>query len=183
LIDADGKPEQVAWTATGAANGLLVLDRNHNGAIDDGSELFSDVAPQPTSQHPNGFLALAEFDKVDNGGNSNGFLDPGDSIYQELRIWIDQNHDGIAQAKELIPLADAGVTDIALEYREASRIDQYGNKFRYRAKINSLAGNKPKIAVWAYDVLLTFQVIPAPASNTVVSDRVLVPSAPPSDRR
>jgi hypothetical protein len=54
-LDADGVLDSIAWTERDAADGFLVLDRNHNGKIDDGTELFGDATPQPKSPHPNGF--------------------------------------------------------------------------------------------------------------------------------
>jgi hypothetical protein len=133
----------------------LALDRNGNGVIDDGTELFGNFTPQTKSPSPNGFLALAEFDKPENGGNGDGILDENDAVYSHLLLWIDENHDGVSQSSELHPLLTMGIYSFNLNYRESRRTDEFGNLFRYRAKLNvSDKSDQTKTGVMAYDVFL-----------------------------
>lgn len=100
---------RIAWTSASYSNAWLVLDRNGNGKIDDLTELFGNATPQAASATPNGYLALAVFDQKPNGGNGNGMIDPGDSVFNRLRLWVDKNHDGVSQVGELFPLIVGGV--------------------------------------------------------------------------
>ncbi len=103
-------------TATGwikADDGILVLDRNGNGTIDSGRELFGDNTLLTTGAYAglhaaNGFQALADLDT-----NADKKVDSADAAYAQLRVWQDTNQDGISQAGELKTLSQLGIASIS----------------------------------------------------------------------
>jgi len=95
-LDADGSSEQIA--RLGAGSGFLALDRNEDGAVNNGRELFG-----PTTG--NGFAELSAYDD-----DRNGFIDEDDAIYDKLRIWL---RDG-SGAQKLVGLGQMGVGAIYL---------------------------------------------------------------------
>lgn len=96
-LDCDGEKEEISELASG--NGYLALDRNNDGVIGDGSELFG-------TKSGNGFADLAEYDK-----DGNGWIDENDEIFSKLKVWTkDENGKDI-----LLSLSDANVGAICLK--------------------------------------------------------------------
>lgn len=143
---------KVSWTAEGSDDAWLVLDRNGNGTIDSGEEQFGNATLQPWSMEKNGFKALTQYDHVFNGGQEDGVIDGRDAVFAQLRLWCDRNHNGISEPDELSDLRSAGVFGIDLNYKDWKRVDEFGNAFRYRAKV--LDGSGHSLGKWAFDVFL-----------------------------
>lgn len=95
-LDADGKQDAIAMLARGSA--YLALDKNGNGRIDDGRELFGAITGD-------GFAELAAYDS-----DGNGFIDSADPVFKDLRLWIPDSKGG----GQLLSLEDAGIGALGL---------------------------------------------------------------------
>ena len=152
-LDADGAPELVSWTQASSEDAFLALDRNANGRIDDGSELFGNHTPAyPTGARittANGFEALRFLETSAYGRSErNQIVNASDGFFARLLLWTDRNHNGISEPDELRSVADAGVHEISTDYKEARRRDGFGNEFRQRAKVSWNNGEAFVYDVW-----------------------------------
>lgn len=130
-IDADGMADAIGWTELGESDAFLVWDRNANGLIDDGSELFGTATSlSGGGRAANGFAALADLDS-----NGDGLIDHRDEGYARLQLWIDENHNGISERPELKNLSDVGLTTLYLGDEMIGRRDRQGNLFRFKGTV------------------------------------------------
>jgi hypothetical protein len=98
-------------------DGLLAIDHDGNGRIDNGTELLGDMSWTADGlTERNGLLSLARYDRFDLGGNGDGLIDARDAVFGALRVWRDRNLDGRTDAGELATMTDAGVESVALDY-------------------------------------------------------------------
>jgi hypothetical protein len=121
-----GAAVKTGWLTGGDA--FLAMDRNGNGTIDGGAELFGE---QVGVWH-DGFAALAELDRPELGGNADGVIDAKDAWFGRLVVWTDANRDGASTPDELRSLASVGVTSLSLGYEKSDALDAAGNALRLR---------------------------------------------------
>ena len=121
-LDNNGFAEKTSWV--GAREGLLAYDKNGDGIINGGNELFGyrTLMKDGKTLASSGFMALAEYDN-----NKDGKIDSNDIIYALLRIWQDSDGDGIASAGELKQLVDLGIVSIGLSYNNTGVTDGANN--------------------------------------------------------
>ena len=137
-----GHAAATGWVAP--ADGLLVLDRNHNGVIDDGGELFGSGTLLSDGSHAaDGFAALALLD-----GNGDSVIDSRDAIFTSLAVWVDANSDGLSQAAELKQLDALGISALRLSATTTLSLDN-GNVIGLTSSYDSTDGASHELVdVW-----------------------------------
>jgi hypothetical protein len=139
-LDVDGVPELTAWTRRDSDDAFLAMDRNRNGLIDNGTELFGNHTPAYADRTEvttlNGFEALAFLQGSAYGPSRlDHQIDRADAAFAQLLLWRDANHNGLSEPDELTPLGAAGVRAISTTYKETKRVDRFGNEFRQKGRI------------------------------------------------
>ena len=122
-LDVNGFAEHVSWV--GGGDGILVMDRNGDGIINDGRELFGDQTILSNgTKAANGFMALADLDET-----GDGVIDANDEAYGNLRMWADFDEDGSIAADEFRTLGELGIISINLSVIFDGAVDEFGNSF------------------------------------------------------
>jgi hypothetical protein len=103
-IDGDGRRDRVGWASGG--DGFLVIDRNGDGLITDGSELTFGAE---NADARNALEALAALDN-----NNDRKIDASDARFGELKVWVDANRNGTTDAGEMKSLTELGIESISL---------------------------------------------------------------------
>ncbi|MEW6236594.1 MAG: hypothetical protein AB1656_14515 [Candidatus Omnitrophota bacterium] len=139
-IAGTGQASQTAFVASGDA--FLAIDRNRNGRIDNGKELFGD---QNGAQ--DGFEELRKLDE-----NQDGVIDVNDAAYNNLLLYNDINRDGVSQFNELRSLVEANIQSISLNDRSVDETISGGNRLVKTASFTRNDGSKGMVG----DVLLNY---------------------------
>jgi len=157
-LDADGVAERVSWTDPASDDAWLAMDRNRNGRIDDGRELFGNQTPAYPDQQmllsAHGFDALKFLEGPDFGrSDGNTLIEPRDSVFSGLLLWHDRNHNGISEPNELQSAAQAGLAAISTDSELSKLRDRHGNEFRQKGRLWWNVGNR-LVEDIVYDVWL-----------------------------
>jgi RHS repeat-associated protein len=142
-LDADQFAEQTGWVK--GDDGLLALDKNNNGFIDDTTELFGNGTTD-------GFLILKQLDS-----NNDNIINASDAQFANLRIWKDANEDGFTNTGELRSLTDWGIQSINLNYQTANYTLE-GNRISSTSTYTRTDGTTRQIvdAWFTFDQLNTY---------------------------
>lgn len=160
-MNADGVNEQIDWVAS--SEGFLAFDRNGNGRIDDGSELFGDATPIGLDRErtDNGFKALASFD-----ANNDGLINGKDAKFSKLLVWKDLNHNGKSEAEELSNITEHGIVSLKLQYQnlDSDRHLYYGGRSRIK-QISTFKSSKFAHPLLVADIYFDHHPIKSPTRH------------------
>lgn len=134
--DNDGIRTATGWVKSD--DGFLVVDRNGDGIINDGSELFGDGTLLSNGKFAkNGYEALAEFDS-----NDDGIIDDKDINFNQLKVWRDLNQDGKTDQNEIFSLDQLGIKSLSLNYTNANKTYDNGNILAELGSYETVDGKK-----------------------------------------
>jgi len=128
-VNNDGLFEHLQWVRPGGDEAFLVLDRNGNGLVDNGGELFGVGTPMffEGRNAPNGFVGLSQYDSTPLGGNDDGYISSDDSIWPNLYLWLDGNADGVSTSDEMFKPDNVGMTSFETIPKLRRQYDSAGN--------------------------------------------------------
>jgi hypothetical protein len=143
-FDLLGTGTTAKWGWATGGDGLLVRDRNHDGVINNGTELYGAATQRADGTRAgNGYAAMALEDS-----NHDGKLNARDAHWKELQLWVDANHDGKTDAGELHGLAEFGIVELDITAKVGTDI-QNGNLIGLVSSYTKDDGSQHAVAdVW-----------------------------------
>ncbi|NQY74139.1 MAG: LysM peptidoglycan-binding domain-containing protein, partial [Candidatus Margulisbacteria bacterium] len=135
-VDNDGYAENTGWVS--AEDGIIVHDKNQDGVINDISETLSEYY---TENVIDGLEALQTLDS-----NKDGLFNKFDDVWSDLKVWQDQNLDGISQSEEMKTLDESGIASISLDRQESDRERLEGNPVLSRSSMRMTDGTEREVA-------------------------------------
>jgi hypothetical protein len=164
-ILATGNKINTGWVSS--EDGLLVFDRNNDGLINDGSELFGSATVLANAQQAvDGFVALADLDS-----NADKMITSADKAWNDLNVWVDKNSDGVSTKEELLTLDSLNITKLDLTPQKVS-IKDNGNLVGLVSTYQTADGVNHELADAWFIVDDTQEVSAAPESVGVVEDEL-----------
>lgn len=163
-IFGNGTPINTGWGNDN--DGLLVLDRNGNGKIDDANELFGGGIGQ-------GFAKLAALD-----ANKDGIIDSKDTDFSKLQIWTDLNQDGKTDPGELKSLKDSGIASLNLTYTNDFKTINAGNLYGETSTAKTTDGKTLDLVEVYYPTKETNPALTPTPVAPVASATPIAPVAP-----
>lgn len=135
-LNGNGEYVQTGWVHPG--DGLLALDRNNDGIINNGTELFGEYTDNINNR--DGFSPLSALDN-----NNDHLINKDDMAWSALLVWQDKNSDGISHSDELLSLESIGIVSVELTTRPSYFYDDHGNFHKLTSDINWHNGEKTEI--------------------------------------
>ena len=148
-INGDGVKTRSGWVSP--TEGLLFIDRNGDGIVTDGRELFSEFSWAYSLSDPvekrfsDGFSALNQYDK-----NADTVIDKNDPVFNYLKVWIDRNMNGISEKNEMVSLSSLNIESFDLFFEKSGDpLHESGNEVRLIGSYKTGDGKKHLLAdVW-----------------------------------
>jgi hypothetical protein len=167
-LRAQGQAIQTGWVSSG--DGLLVMDRNHDGIINNGAELFGSATTLANgTKATDGYQALRELDT-----DHDGVIDKNDAAFNDLGVWIDANSDGVSTPSEIHSLASLNITQISAQATAGTGIDAAGNLQGLMSSFQTADGATHGTAdVWFMAPQKAASVTPSAAEQATVIDQAI----------